>query len=78
MLMAGRLRVAGCNLWLRGMYHSNVEGEMTVGQIDLQQIEQEFEAVDHKVKFHQNGSQWECRAKYVGHIEEYKFLPRSF
>ena len=45
---------------------------MTVGEIDLQQIEQEFETVDHKVKYQQNGSQWECRAKYVGNMEEYK------
>ena len=45
---------------------------MTVEQIDLQQIVQEFKAVDHKVKFTKNGSQWECYATYVGNIEEYK------
>ncbi len=45
---------------------------MTVEQIDLQQFGQEFEAVDHEVKYQQNGSQWECRARYVGNIEEYK------
>ena len=45
---------------------------MTVKQIDLAQIEQEFKAKDHEVKYQQNGSQWECRATYVGNIKEYK------
>ncbi len=45
---------------------------MTAGQNDLRQIEQEFKAVDHEVKFTQKGSRWECRATYVGNIKEYK------
>ena len=45
---------------------------MTVKQIDQAQIEQEFEAVDYKVEFTPKGSQWECRATYVGSIKEYK------
>ena len=45
---------------------------MTVKQIDLAQIEQELKAVDHEVKFTQKGSEWQCRATYVGNIKEYK------
>ncbi len=66
------MRVAGRNLWLRGMYHSNVEGQMTVNQIDLQQILHEFEGADHKVEFTKKGSTWDCCATYVGNIDEYK------
>ncbi len=49
---------------------------MSVEQMDLQQIVEEFGTVEHKVEFTkveltQNGSQWECRATYVGNIEEY-------
>ena len=45
---------------------------MTVKQMDLQQMEQELEAVDHKVKYQHNGSQWECVATYFGNIDEYR------
>ena len=45
---------------------------MTVQQIDLAQIEQELKDKGHKVKYQQIGSQWECRATYVGNIKQYK------
>ena len=51
---------------------------MDVEQMALQQIMEEFGAVEHKVEFTKKvrftgkGSLWECCATYVGNIEEYK------
>ena len=51
---------------------------MSVEQMDLQQIVEEFGAVEHKVEFTKKvlfpvkGSQWKCLAMYIGDIEEYK------
>ncbi len=41
---------------------------MNVEQMDLQQIVEQFEAVDHTVEFTHNGSQWVCHATYVGEM----------